>query len=196
MPESDIRHLKIDDPAYWTALRDAPKKSDRANWRSIILEPMTRVTTTDCTSARWYMNQARNFGWVVRATKARHLQPPANAGNYAGRWAEYTTLAVRMLHKERSLSAWGVWHYDPEGDGGKGKWSYETAMWAAVLDWDDDGRRPGRIVILRSFAGTFTLAAEELKALVKGGAFAPRKKDEGGSDAKPRKPRKPKREVA
>ena len=73
-------------------------------------------------------------------------------------------------------------------------------MWAIVLDWDDDGRRPGRIAIMKAHDGGYRLAADELKAIVKGEAFTPPKKDQGeGTDAKPRKPRKaaaPKRVLA
>lgn len=191
---SDSRQPQYGEPGYWESLRKTVKP-DRSTWVPIVLEPMTSVTSTDCASARWYLDNARSHGWAVRATRARHLQPPANSGRYAGRWAEYATLAVRLLHKERNISAWGTWQYDPEG-GTKhgGAWSFDTAMWAAVLDWDDDGRRPGRIVILRSFAGTFQLAADELKAIVKGEAFAPRKKgDEEGTDAKPKSARKPRK---
>lgn len=197
---SDIRQLKVDDPAYWSSLRGAAVKPDRRSWKPIILEQMTVVDSTDCASARWYLNQARNFGWAVRATRARHLQPPAVSGNYSGRWAEYTTIAVRLLHRKRGISAWGTWQYDSEGNKGKGAWSYETAMWAIVLDWDDDGRRPGRIAIVKAYDGGYRLAADELKAIVKGEAFTPPKKDQGeGTDAKPRKPRKaaaPKRVLA
>lgn len=188
------QRIEYGEPGYWESLRKQAKP-DRSTWVPIVLEPMSAITTTDCASARWYLENARRLGWAVRATRARHLQPPANSGNYVGRWAEYTTIAVRLLHKERSLSAWGVWQYDPEG-GPKhgGQWSYDMAMWAAVLDWDRDGRRPGRIVILRSFAGTYQLAAEEFKAVVKGEPFAPKKKDEeGAKDAKPKAPRKPRK---
>ena len=190
---SDIRQLRVDDPAYWEAVRHVPKKPDRSRWKPIILEQMTAVERTGCASAQWYVANARPLGWAVRATRARHLQPPANSGNYVGRWAEYTTIAVRLLHKERSLSAWGVWQFDPEGDGGKGKWSFDTARWASVLDWDDEGRRPGRIVILKAFDGSYSLAAEELKSIIRGTSFTPRKKSEEGTDAKPRKPRQPRR---
>lgn len=196
---SEVGHIEYGQPGYWESLR-RQVKPDRSTWVPIVLEPMAGITATDCASARWHLNNARKFGWAVRATRARHLQPPANSGNYTGRWAEYTTIAVRLLHKERNLSAWGVWQYDPEG-GPKhgGQWSFDTAMWAAVLDWDRDGRRPGRIVILRSHAGSYTLAAEEFKSIVKGVAYEPKKKEEGSeTDAKPRKPRKstPKRVMA
>jgi len=192
---SDNGRIEYGQPGYWQSLKKEVKP-DRSTWKPIVIEPMTRISTTPCAPARWYLEHGAAFGWAVRATRAKHLQPPANSGNYVGRWAEYVTIAVRLLHKDRQLSAWGAWQYDPEGGSGsnkgKGGWSYDTAMWASVLDWDDDGRRPGRIVILRSFAGSYQLAADEFKAIVKGEAFTPRKKDEGGEiDAKPRKPRKP-----
>lgn len=198
-----VGRIEYGEPGYWASMRK-PAKPDRSTWKPIVIEPMTTIYTTTCAPARWYLDNAGGFGWAVRATRASHLQPPAISGNYVGRWAEYVTIAVRLLHKGRGLSAWGSWQYDPEGgtgrSKGKGGWSYDTAMWATVLDWDDDGRRPGRIVILRSFAGSYQLAAEELKAIVKGEAFTPRKKDEGSeTDAKPRKPRKaatPKRVMA
>ena len=179
-------------PEYWQAVRRGAGKVDRSTWTPVVIEPMTTVTGTDCASARWYMNNAPEFGWTVRATRARHLQPPANTGNYSGRWAEYATLAVRLLHKERSLSAWGTWRHDPEAGNGKGQWSFDAAMWAYV-------EGSGRIVILRSYAGSYGLAADEFKAIVKGEAFTPRKKgDTEGKDDVQRKPRKstPKRVMA
>lgn len=195
---SDSGQIRYGEPGYWESLRKVVKV-DRSTWKPIIMEPMTRVDKTDCASANWYLTNARRLGWAVRATRARHLQPPAVSGRYVDRWAECTTIAVRLLHKERSISAWAVWQFDPEGGAGKtGAWSYDTAMWAAVLDWDDNGRRPGRIVILKSYAGTYQLAAEELKSIVKGQAYAPperKPREETDGTPKPRK-RNRKQEVA
>lgn len=200
---SDIRRIEYGEPGYWESLRKTDVKVDRSTWKPIVMEPMASIERTECGPAQWYLGNAREFGWAVRATRARHLQPPAVSGNYVGRWAEYVTIAVRLLHKKRSLSAWGVWRFDPEGGTSRsGKWSFDAAMWAAVLDWDDDGRRPGRIVILRSHAGTYQLAAEELKSIVKGQAYTPpeRKSKEVESDGQAKPARKsrsaPKRVLA
>ena len=198
---SDIRRIEFGEPGYWESLRKDAVKIDRSSWVPIVIAPMAPVQRTECSSAQWYLTNARRFVWAVRATMAAHLQPPAVTGNYAGRWANYTTIAVRLLHKDRNLSAWGVWQYDPEGGTKKtGQWSFTSSMWAYVAQWSEDGRRPTKIMYLKAHSGTFGLAAEELKSIVKGEPYKPpeRKPKEGANDGtpKPRKRSGRKREMA
>lgn len=185
MPDSE--RIEFGQPGYWAALRKDGAKVDRSSWAPIVIEPAAPITSTACTSAQWYLSNAPALGWAVRATQARHYQPPANSGNYAGRWAEYATVAVRLLHKGRNLSAWGAWQHDPEGNKGKGQWSFSTAMWAYVPQWSTDGRRPVSILIMKARAGSCLLAADELKCVVKGVPYEPVERErKERADAKPR----------
>jgi hypothetical protein len=191
LPESSPTVVDYRTPEYWAAVRKTDPKAHSPSLTAVVIEPAVQVSTTPCASARWYLENAGGFGWAVRATRARHRQPPAVSGNYAHRWAEYVTIAVRLLHRTRNLSAWGVWQYDPEGSKGKGQWSFSEAMWAYVPQWTEDGLRPVRVLILKARAGSYSLAAAELKSIVMGVAYVPPERRKSDEPTKPRKKREP-----
>jgi len=181
--------LDIRSPEYWAALRKPDKP--KTDYPPIVTEPAIEIDTCPFSSIRWYLDNAGKHGWRVRATRARHLEPPSSGGERAGSWIDYCTIAVRLNHRERSLAAWGCWWLDVE----RKKWDYKAGQWAFVTEWG--GESPKRVTILKAFDGTPNLGASELKAVVAGRPYSPpkRKPKEVNPDEAP-KPRKRRIDVA